>query len=165
LGMESTGIGDFSFKSNKLILKFDKVATSQKSQIKIENIHNQNKKDSIKLHFEILDGNLNRRPLPANILLGSDSFDLKKAYQANEDGEAIISKGRSSKKEKYKILFVGYEVFDFELSNSSSKNIEIVLESQGPRIISNKVYEYDIEEVKENLIILKDGNRFKRSKS
>ena len=76
-----------------------------------------------------------------------------------------ISKGRSSKKEKYKIVFVGYEIFEFELSNSSSKNIEIVLESQGPRIISNKVYEYDIEEVKENLIILKDGNRFKRSKS
>ncbi|WP_157514663.1 hypothetical protein [Christiangramia portivictoriae] len=165
LGMESTGIGDFSFKSNKLILKFDKVATSQKSQIKIENVYNQNKKDSIKLHFEILDGNLNMRPLPANILLGSDSFDLKKAYQANEDGEAIISKGRSSKKEKYKILFVGYEIFEFELSNSSSKNIEIVLESQGPRIISNKVYEYDLEEIKENLIILKDGNRFKRSKS
>ncbi|WP_405199106.1 hypothetical protein [Christiangramia sp. LLG6405-1] len=163
LGMDSTGSGDFSFKSNKLILKFDKVATSQKSQIKIENVHN--KKDSIKIHFKILDGTLNMRPLPANILLGSDSFESTKNSQANEDGEALILKARSNTNEKYKILFVGYEILEFELSNSSSKNIEIVLESQGPRIISNKVYEYDIEKVKENVIILKDGNRFKRSKS
>ncbi|TRO66793.1 hypothetical protein [Christiangramia sabulilitoris] len=165
LGIEDIGTGNFSLKSKKMILNFDKVETKQKSKIEIENIINQYNKDSIKLHFKVLDGYNDQMPMPATILLGSNSFEYVKGYQVNKSGEATILKERNSEKEKYRVLFIGYELFEFDLSNSSSKNIEITLEPAGPKIISDKSFEYKIEKIKDDLIILKDGNQFKKIES
>jgi hypothetical protein len=162
LGIENIGTGDFSLESKKLTLKFDKVETKQKSKIEIENILNQNNKDSIELHFKILDGYNDRMPMPATILVGSNSFEYEKGYQVNKSGEATISKKRNSEKENYRILFLGYELLEFDLSNTSSKKIEIILELAGPKIISDKTFEYEIEKIKNDSIILKGGNKFKR---
>ncbi|MDR5589936.1 hypothetical protein [Christiangramia sp. SM2212] len=165
LGVESIGTGNFSLTSKKLTLNFDKVETKQKSKINTENILNQNNKDSIKLHFKILDGYNDRMPMPATILLGSNSFEYDKGYQVNKSGEVTISKKRNSEKENYRILFIGYESFEFDLSNSSSKKIEIILEPAGPKIISDKTFKYEINKIKDDSIILKDGNKFKKFES
>jgi len=164
LGIEDIGHGNFSLKSNKVVLNFDKVETKQKSKIKTDLIAEE-RKDSITLNFKILDGHNNKLPMPATILIESNSFEYEKGIQVDNSGEVTISKERNSDNEKYRILFIGYERFEFELSNSSSKNIEITLEPAGPRIISDKILEYKIEKKNKDSITLKDGTKFIRLES
>jgi hypothetical protein len=162
LGVEDKGKGHYILREKKIILNFDKVQTEQRSEFNSTKVIDTKNRDSVNLNIKVLDGMNNNIPLPATILSESDFYEYKKGFKVDELGEVTILKPMNLNKEKYRILFIGYEQFEFELSNSSSKNVEIILQPAGPHIISNTTKEIEYDQFKENLIELKDGTVFKK---
>lgn len=162
LGIEDKGKGNYLLKEGKIILNFDKVEKEQRSKIYIQKIIDNKIKDSIRLNLKIFDGYNVDIPLPATILSEADSFKYEKGFKVNEQGEVTIFKPKNSKVEKYRILFIGYEQFEFKLSNSKSKNIEIILNTAGPNFISDQTMEIAVKHYNQESIELKNGTRFNK---
>lgn len=153
------GEGAYKLEDDKIILKFDKAETKQYGEIHTENINTDIDKDSIVLKFKVMD--YSKMVIPGvNLNLMSESMDKPKTYGTNFHGEVIIYKAKNSDKTKYELAAVGFQSFQFELSNASSKSIEVFLSTPQPRAISEETYQYEVEHFYNDSIILKDGTKF-----
>ncbi len=163
LGLEDKGKGSYVLKKDQIILNFDQRQTKQRSKIRIEEFIEKEKADSIQLKFKIVDGLNEDLPLPAMILSEADSYNYDKGYMVNDKGYATMMKSRNSNEHNYRILFIGYEQFEFKLSHTSSLYIHITLLPSGPNIISDQQMVIKVKSYDKDLIRLTGGGSFKKS--
>ncbi|WP_106134090.1 hypothetical protein [Mongoliibacter ruber] len=163
LGVENFGKGEYQLTSNQIKLIFDEDSSKIQSSIKVENLKFRDRRDSIEIVFHIVEKANQKEPLPAMIFQESDSFEFEKVKQANSNGNLILLKPKNRETEKYNVLFLGYERFEFTLENHQSKNVTIELAPEAPEIISNRVFTIDLSKITPDLLVTIDGVEYKKN--
>lgn len=164
LGVENFGKGEYFLTDRKLKLKFDKDSIQFFSTIKIENWEFKDRKDSIEFIFKILEKTNLREPLPAIIIQESDSFEYDKSKQSNSDGRLTLTKPRNQKSEKYRVLFLGYEQFEFSLENDHTKKVTIELAPETSNLITDQIFTFELSKITPDIFVSEKGEMFKRVK-
>ena len=164
LGVENFGKGEYILTDKNLKLRFDKDSIQFFSTIKIENWEFKDRKDSIEFIFKILEKTNLREPLPAIILQESDSFEYDKSKQTNSDGRLTLTKPRNLKSEKYRVLFLGFEQFEFSLENDHTKKVTIELALETPNLISDQIFTFELSKITPDIFVTENGEKFKRVK-
>jgi hypothetical protein len=162
LGVENFGKGKYQLKDNLLNLIFDKDSAQFQSNIKIETLEFRDRKDSIDLIFHIVEKANPEEPLPAMIFQESDSYEFEKGRQTNNEGRLTITKPLNQKSEKYRVLFLGLERFEFTLENDHTKKVTIELAPEAPQIISDKVLTLPLRKITPDLFITENGEEYKK---
>ena len=142
LGTSHIGTGIFNLKNKTLKLIFDKKVQPAKNQVKINEIKSSSEK-SIEFVFIIKDEN--ELSLYVNII---EKPNVRR-YEIYEEKNKIEVEKKNSKV-KYEILSLGYGIVELELEHNSSKIIEITMFPVQAKVISEKVFEWNLTELNEN---------------
>ncbi|MEP6262271.1 MAG: hypothetical protein ABJ092_11875 [Gillisia sp.] len=164
LGVENFGKGEYFLTDKKLELRFDIDSIRFLSTIRIENWEFKDRKDSIEFIFKISEKNNPGEPLSAIILQESDSFQYEKSKQTNSEGRLSLTKPRNQKSEKYRVLFLGFERFEFSLENDHTKKVTIELAPETPNLISDRIFTFELSKITPDIFITEKGEKFKRVK-
>jgi hypothetical protein len=142
LGTSHIGTGIFNLKNKTLKLIFDKKVQPAKNQVKINEIKSSSEK-SIEFVFIIKDEN--ELSLYVNII---EKPNVRR-YEIYEEKNKIEVEKKNSKV-KYEILSLGYGIVELELEHNSSKIIEVTMFPVQAKVISEKVFEWNLTELNEN---------------
>lgn len=141
LGAENIGSGNFELRNKTLVLKFDKTQQTKKSIVNVEEMKSNN--DKVEFEFIVKDEN----GAPHYVMIYEKPYKSK--YDIVEDGNKIVVDKRDAKV-KYEITSIGYETLELDLNQNSSKRIHITMFPAQPKVISDKVYEWDLTEINED---------------
>ena len=108
-GSEKFGKGYYKLYDGELKLLFDKDSIEYQSIIKIENIGDSDKNDSIDIVFKIMEKANPEEPLPAQIFQESDSFEFDKRKHTDNNGRLTLNKPKNNKIERYRVALLGLE--------------------------------------------------------
>ncbi len=97
------------------------------------------------IEFEFVITDENQNPLYANII----EIPNVKGFEISEENNKIEIEKKNSKI-KYKILSLGYDSLELELEHNSSKKIEIIMFPAQARVISEKVFKWNLTELNKN---------------
>ncbi|MCG8755531.1 hypothetical protein [Tenacibaculum finnmarkense] len=158
LGTSQIGTGIFELKNETLKLKFDKKEQASKESIKITEIKSSSEKT---VEFEFIIKDENESPLYVNIVDISNVSGFEISEEKNK-----IEFEKKNLKVKYRILSLGYASIELELEHNSSKKIEITMYPVQAKVISEKVFEWNLTELNENefKVGTEIWNTFKKTK-
>ena len=142
LGTSHIGTGIYELKNKNLKLEFDKKEQPTKNKVKVTEIKSQSEKN---IEFEFIITDENELPLYVNII---EKPNIKGFEIYEEKNKIEVEKNNS--KAKYEILSLGYEPVELELEHNSSKKIEITMFPVQAKVISEKVFEWNLTELNEN---------------
>ena len=142
LGTSQIGTGIFNLKNKTLKLTFDKKEQPTKNQVKITEIKSRSEKN---IEFVFIIKDENELPLYVNII---DKTNVR-GYEIYEKNNKIQVEKKNSKV-KYEILYIGYETVKLELEHNLSKIIEVKMFPVQAKVISEKVFEWNLTELNEN---------------
>ena len=123
------------------ILEFDKKEQPTKNKVKVTEIKSQSEKN---IEFEFIITDENELPLYVNIV---EKPNIKGFEIYKEKNKIEVEKNNS--KAKYEILSLGYGTVELELKHNSSKKIEITMFPVQAKVISEKVFEWNLTELNE----------------
>jgi len=138
LGTSHIGTGVFELKNKTLRLTFDKKEQPTRNIVNIKEV----KSNSEKIEFEFVIKDENGFSLYANVI---EQPNIKE-FEINKEKNTIEVEKKDSKV-KYQILSLGYEIVEFELEHNSSKLIEITMFPVQAKVISDKVFEWNLTEI------------------
>lgn len=138
LGTSHIGTGIFELKNKTLKLTFDKKEQPAKSKVTIKEI----KSNSEKIVFEFILEDENGFQVYGNIRKkGSEKYiDL-------HEKENEIKFLKENLKITYEIFSLGYEFLELELNHNSSKSIKIKMFPAQAKVISEKIFEWNLTEI------------------
>ncbi|MFI1770850.1 hypothetical protein [Thalassobellus citreus] len=142
LGTSHIGTGIFELKNKILKLAFDKKEQPTKNKVKITDIKSSSEKT---IEFEFIITDENELPLYVNIVEKPNV----RGFEIYEEKNKIEVEKKNSKV-KYEVLSLGYGTIELELEHNSSKKIEITMFPIQTKIISDKVFEWNLTELNEN---------------
>jgi hypothetical protein len=142
LGTSHIGTGIFNLKNKTLKLTFDKKLQPAKNQVKINEIKSSSEKN---IEFVFIIKDENELPLYVNIIEKPNV----RGYEIYEEKNKIEVEKKNSKV-KYEILSLGYGTVELELEHNSSKIIEVTMFPVQAKVISEKVFEWNLTELNEN---------------
>tara|TARA_R110000822_G_scaffold121318_2_gene255081 strand:- start:570 stop:1211 length:642 start_codon:yes stop_codon:yes gene_type:complete len=142
LGTSHIGTGIFNLKNKTLKLTFDKKVQPAKNQVKINEIKSSSEKN---IEFVFIIKDENELPLYVNII---EKTNIR-GYEIYEEKNKIEVEKKNSKV-KYEILSLGYGTVELELKHNSSKIIEVTMFPVQAKVISEKVFEWNLTELNEN---------------
>ena len=138
LGTSHIGTGIFELKNKTLKLTFDKKEQPTRNIVNIKEV----KSNSEKIEFEFVIKDENGFSLYANVI---EQPNIK-GFEINKEKNTIEVEKKDSKV-KYQIFSLGYEVVELELEHNSSKLIEITMFPVQAKVISEKVFEWNLTEI------------------
>ena len=138
LGTSQIGTGIFELNNQTLKLTFDKKEQPTKSIVNFKEV----KSNSENIEFKFVIKDENGIPLYANVVEQPNV----KAFEINEEHNTFKAEKKNSKV-KYQILSLGFEIVEFELEHNSSKLIEITMSPVQAKVISEKVFEWNLTEI------------------
>ena len=141
LGTSHIGTGIYELKNKILKLEFDKKEQPTKNKVKVTEIKSQSEKN---IEFEFIITDENELPLYVNIV---EKPNIKGFEIYKEKNKIEVEKNNS--KAKYEILSLGYGTVELELKHNSSKKIEITMFPVQAKVISEKVFEWNLTELNE----------------
>ena len=140
LGTSHIGTGIFELKNKTLKLSFDKKEQPTRNKVRIT----ETKSSSEKIEFEFIVKDENGFPLYVNIVEQPNV----KAFEIYKEKNKIEVDKKDSKV-KYQVLSLGYEIIELELEHNLSKLIEITMFPAQAKVISEKVFEWNLTELNE----------------
>jgi hypothetical protein len=153
LGPEAYGRGIYKLSKEELILNFSSEKDPIKSKISIETEKDSSKNESVEFFFKFYDLE-NEMEVPATIFNYFEDESKIKYFQSNINGicNLILPKGQEI--HTYTISMIGYESFNVDLKNDSTKTIQIGLarNSKGYRQIVGKSTEFKIDKFTKDTI-------------
>lgn len=138
LGTSHIGTGIFELKNKTLRLTFDKKEQPTRNIVNVKEV----KSNSEKIEFEFVIKDEHGFSLYANVI---EQPNIK-GYEINKEKNTIEVEKKDSKV-KYQILSLGYEIVELELEHNSSKLIEITMFPVQAKVISEKVFEWNLTEI------------------
>ncbi len=157
---EEFGKGNYQLSDDELRLVFDKDSVEYQSSIKIEDIAVSNNNDSIDIVFKIMEKAHPEEPLPAQIFQESDSFEFDKRKHTDNNGRLTLRKSKNNKTERYRVVFLGLEPFEFDLKHDGSKKVTIELAPAPPRVISDQTIIYKLKEIASDKFVTEQGDEY-----
>ncbi|MEN2283130.1 hypothetical protein AAGF08_13385 [Algoriphagus sp. SE2] len=158
LGPEFYGHGKYTLSKDSLILNFSSSQDSIKSSILIKKEESALINDSVEFKFKFYDLE-NEMDLPATIFKFFEDKSKNKYFQSNVNGVCNIFLPKGKEIQTYTISLLGYESFELELENDSSKTITIGLADTIGKQTLGKVWEFEIEKANKKIIFLKGGDQ------
>jgi hypothetical protein len=138
LGTSHIGTGIFELNNQTLKLTFDKKEQPPRSIVNVKEV----KSNSENIEFKFVIKDENGIPLYANVVEQPNV----KAFEIYEEHNTFNAEKKNSKV-KYQILSLGFEIVELELEHNSSKLIEITMFPAQAKVISEKVFEWNLTEI------------------
>ena len=138
LGTSHIGTGIFELNNQTLKLTFDKKEQPPRSIVNVKEV----KSNSENIEFKFVIKDENGIPLYANVVEQPNV----KAFEIYEEHNTFKAEKKNSKV-KYQILSLGFEIVELELEHNSSKLIEITMIPVQAKVISEKVFEWNLTEI------------------
>ncbi|MCH2032260.1 MAG: hypothetical protein MK202_01975 [Tenacibaculum sp.] len=138
LGTSHIGTGIFELKNKTLRLTFDKKKQPTRNIVNVKEV----KSNSEKIEFEFVIKDEYGFSLYADVI---EKPKIKVLEINNEKKTMEVEKKDS--KIKYQISSLGYEIVELELEHNSSKLIEITMFPFQTKLISEKVFEWNLTEI------------------
>lgn len=166
LGTYQKGKGKYDLQDKILKLRFEKDSVIQKSQVNAENwsYRDEEHADSINLIFKVYDAYNKELPLYATIFEESKDLEYVKENTVNSNGALTITKPKSSKTEKYRIGFIGYETLEVGLKHDSTQEIKVNLYPVQPQPISDTTHTYILKNIRKDYFLTSKDHMYRKLK-
>ena len=162
LGISTFGKGKYQLKRGNLFTNFEEGNANQNSTVNISKLV-ENTKDSITIKINVKDND--GIGIPANIYpKGMDLLDIDfETNMADIKGDLVWKEKKKDKTNIYKVLFVGYEVFEISIKTDESQKIEIILAPPSPKSLSSKKFKRKFKIIHSDTLEI-DGTIYRRIK-
>lgn len=153
MGIISRGSGTYEVKNDSLYLEFKKDSLVYDSMAEVQEIEST-AKETVSLNLKVVDHY--GQPLAAVDIVTNEASEKK--YRTDLNGELIIQdipKSDSPRTFQTSNL-LGFENFKVSFIPSGNVTLLVTLHPQKPKLISDTIFAFDIIDVKEEKLILRN---------
>jgi len=163
LGPINYGNGTYQLSKEQLAINFSTVKTIN-SEVKIDSLEDNEKYNSVEFHFEFYDLE-NEKEVSVTIFKFFENKSKNKVFNSNNRGICNIILPKGQEVQTYTISSLGYERFEVELMNNSSKTIKIRLAKSQREQIFGKYFKKEIANITKKEILFSDDFQLIKAKN
>ncbi|WP_139316581.1 hypothetical protein [Algoriphagus marinus] len=163
LGPINYGNGTYQLSKEQLAINYS-TAKNINSEVNIESLEDDEKYNSVEFHFEFYDLE-NEKEVSATIFKYFENKSKNKVFNSNNRGICNIILPKGQEVQTYTISSLGYEIFEVEVMNNSSKTIKIGLAKSRGEQIFGKYFKKEISNYTKKEILFSDGFQLIKAKN